>query len=234
MEFDLVEGLKWYLVFLFSTSCHEASHAWAAYRLGDDTAYRGGQATLDPTPHIRREPLGMVVVPLLSYFFGGWMIGWASAPYNPQWALRYPQRSAVMALAGPAANFVLVIVAAVLMRVGFEWGVFRPVPHVSFMEVVVGAGDHEDIWAFCAKLLSLFFSLNVLLGAFNLLPVPPLDGSSIPLFFLRAGAAEKYWLALRQPIWSWFGLFVAWRVFGNIFPTVFQFAAKLLYFTIPG
>src|SRR6266566_80447 len=206
MEFDLVEGLKWYLVFLFSTSCHEAAHAWSAHRLGDDTAYHGGQATLDPTPHIKREPMGMVVVPLLSYFLGGWMIGWASAPYNPQWALRFPQRSAVMALAGPAANLLLVLCAAVLMRVGFEWNVFREPVDASFLNVVVASGEHDGIWTFCAKLLSLFFSLNLLLGAFNLLPLHPLDGSSLPLLFLPAGAAEKYWLALRQPMFSWFGL----------------------------
>ena len=120
MTYDLADGLKWYLVFLVSTSCHEAAHAWSAHRLGDDTAYRGGQVSLNPAAHIKREPFGMVVVPLLSYFFGGWMIGWASAPYNPEWALRYPRRSAVMALAGPAANLILVVLAAVLMRLGFE------------------------------------------------------------------------------------------------------------------
>src|SRR5256885_2129501 len=124
-DFSLFDGAAWYVVFLFSTTVHEASHAFTALRLGDDTAYRGGQVTLDPTPHIRREPFGMVLVPLLSYFFGGWMIGWASAPYDQQWALRYPKRSGLMALAGPAANLILVIVAAFLMRLAFEWGVMR-------------------------------------------------------------------------------------------------------------
>ena len=102
MSVDLVSGLQWYLVFLYSTTLHEAAHAWAALKLGDDTAYQGGQVTLDPTPHIRREPIGMVVVPLLSFLFGGWMIGWASTPYDPDWAMRYPRRSAWMSLAGPA------------------------------------------------------------------------------------------------------------------------------------
>jgi Zn-dependent protease len=233
MDYDLVDGLKWYVVFLFSTSCHEAAHAWSAHRLGDDTAYRGGQATLDPTPHIKREPVGMVVVPLLSYFLGGWMIGWASAPYNAQWALRCPQRSAVMALAGPAANLVLVLCAALLMRIGFEWGIFSRPDHSSFLNVVVAHGDREGIWAFCSKLLSLFFSLNLLLGAFNLLPLPPLDGSSLPLFFLRGGAAEKYWTALRHPMFSWVGLVLAWKLFAGVYPPLFEFASNLLYLTIP-
>jgi len=234
MSYDLADGIKWYLVFLISTSCHEAAHAWSAHRLGDDTAYRGGQVSLNPWPHIQREPFGMVVVPLLSYFMGGWMIGWASAPYDPQWALRYPQRSALMALAGPAANLLLVLVAAILMRVGFEWNLFHQPMQSSYLHMVDAAGDPEGIAAFCAKLLSLFFSLNLLLAAFNLLPVPPLDGSSLPLLLLRGEAAERCWLALRSPMFSWIGLIVAWKCFGYFYPSVFAAGSKLLYFTIPG
>ena len=81
MDF-LALGLGWYVVFVFSVTCHEAAHAFAAMKLGDKTAYHGGQVTLDPTPHVRRSPFGMVVVPILSFLLGGWMIGWASAPYD--------------------------------------------------------------------------------------------------------------------------------------------------------
>src|ERR1700755_1941845 len=121
MSFDFSDGLLWYIVFLYSTVCHEAAHAWAAFKLGDDTAYRGGQVSLDPMPHIRREPFGMVVVPLISFFSAGWMIGWGSAAYNPEWALRYPRRSAIMAFAGPAANLAIVLVSGLLLRAGIEW-----------------------------------------------------------------------------------------------------------------
>src|SRR5690349_10920884 len=93
----LFDGAAWYVVFLFSTTIHEASHALAALRMGDDTAHRGGQVTIDPFPHMKREPFGMVIVPLLSYFMGGWMMGWASAPYDPVWANRYPKRAGLMA-----------------------------------------------------------------------------------------------------------------------------------------
>lgn len=79
----LINGLVWYIVFLLSTTCHEAAHAWAAKLGGDLTAFHGGQVSLDPVPHIRREPFGMVVFPILSYVMGGWMMGWASAPYDP-------------------------------------------------------------------------------------------------------------------------------------------------------
>lgn len=79
---DLVEGFVFYGVFLLSTTLHEAAHAWAAMRGGDRTAYDGGQVTLNPLPHIRREPIGMVVLPIVSVLISGWPLGFASAPYS--------------------------------------------------------------------------------------------------------------------------------------------------------
>src|SRR5437868_13266963 len=96
----LVAGLVWYIVYLLSTTCHEAAHALAAKIGGDLTAFHGGQVSLNPRPHVTREPFGMVVVPLISYFLGGGMIGWASAPFDPYWQQRYPHRAAWMSLAG--------------------------------------------------------------------------------------------------------------------------------------
>src|SRR6185436_10638400 len=119
----LVIGLVWYVVFLLSTTAHEASHALVAKLGGDLTAAHGGQVSLDPLPHIRREPFGMVVFPILSYVMGGWMMGWASAPYDPHWAQRYPKRAAWMSLAGPGANFALAILAGILMRAGILSGI---------------------------------------------------------------------------------------------------------------
>ncbi len=85
---DLLMGLVYYAVFLVATTLHEAAHAWAALRGGDRTAYLGGQVSLDPLPHIRREPFGMVVLPLLSVVLMGWPFGFASAPYSVEWARR--------------------------------------------------------------------------------------------------------------------------------------------------
>src|SRR4051812_6354787 len=97
LDAERLEGLFiWYVIFLLSLTIHEAAHALVALWGGDDTAYRGGQVTLNPWPHIRREPMGMVFMPLLTYFVSGWMIGWASAPYNPIWGMRYPRRQAAM------------------------------------------------------------------------------------------------------------------------------------------
>src|SRR6266540_7395228 len=105
----LIDGMMWYVVFLLSITVHEAAHAFTAMKLGDNTAYHGGQVSLDPVPHMRREPVGMVVVPIISFLMsGGWMMGWASTPYDPLWAERYPRRSAWMSLAGPVSNLMLV------------------------------------------------------------------------------------------------------------------------------
>src|SRR5215210_2042258 len=115
---NLADGFLFYVVFLFSTTLHEAAHAWAALRGGDRTAYEGGQVTLDPLPHIRREPIGMVVLPLISVLVSGWPLGFASAPYDPEWAEKHPRRAAWMALAGPGANFALVLIAGLSLRIG--------------------------------------------------------------------------------------------------------------------
>src|SRR2546427_11889757 len=96
----LIQGLLWFAAFLFSTTVHEAAHALAALRGGDPTAYLGGQVSLSPVPHIRPEPLGMLVVPLLMTALYGWAVGWASTPYDPLWAARPPRPAPAMAAAG--------------------------------------------------------------------------------------------------------------------------------------
>src|SRR3954454_17339271 len=106
-EQTLATGFLWFVAFLFSTTLHEAAHAWAALRGGDPTAYHGGQVSVSPIPHIRREPIGMVVVPLLTTLTQGWALGWASTPIDARWAERHPRRAALMSAAGPAANFLL-------------------------------------------------------------------------------------------------------------------------------
>lgn len=226
-EISLFDGAAWYMVFLFSTTVHEASHALAALKLGDDTAYRGGQVTLDPTPHIQREPFGMVVVPILSYLLGGWMVGWASAPYDPDWARRYPRRAGWMAMAGPASNFAQMLIAALLIRAGITFGFFHAPSHYSMSGVAIA--NREGLVYLAAVLLSCTFSLNLLLFVFNLIPLPPLDGSSGPLLLLSDSGAEKYWNLLRSPGMSMMGIFIAWQLFNVIFPPILRTAIHLLY-----
>src|SRR5437764_15474891 len=115
----LVYGFISYVVFLFSTTCHEASHALVAKLGGDTTAAR--QVSLNPVPHIQREPWGMVVFPILSLIVTRNLFGWASAPYDPLWERRHPRRAAWMALAGPATNYTLMLIAAVTLRLGWTY-----------------------------------------------------------------------------------------------------------------
>ena len=220
-------GLAWYAVFLFSTCCHEAAHAWAALRLGDRTAYLGGQVSLDPRPHITREPMGTVVVPLLTFALTRtWMMGWASAPYDPRWAERFPRRAAWMALAGPVANLVLVVAAALLIRVGAFAGWFTP-PDVAGFSTVAAAG--AGVASGAATLLSILFSLNLVLAFFNLIPLPPLDGSAVISLVLPESWSRGYLEFLRQPMLSLAGMLVAWRAFPYLFGPLHGLALNLLW-----
>jgi len=222
----IVLGLTWFVVFLFSTTLHEAAHAFAAYRLGDPTAYEGGQVSLNPLPHIRREPVGMLLVPLVTFLTQHWMMGWASAPYDPTWAHRYPRRAAVMALAGPAGNLILVLTAGLLVRLGMAFGVFYAPPSISFTEITAAAAP----WAESVVApLSILFSLNLILFLFNLLPLPPLDGSAVLPMFMSDDTARRYHDFLRQPMFSLLGLLVAWRVFPTIYSPLQLLALRLLY-----
>jgi Zn-dependent protease len=224
----LVLGFIWYVVFLFSTTCHEAAHALAAKLGGDLTAFHGGQVSLDPVPHVRREPLGMVVFPIVSYLVGGWMMGWASAPYDPFWAQRHPRRAAWMSLAGPGANFALTIAAALLIHVGIWMGAFSHPESANFTHIVEGTTPGAA--AGIATLLSVMFSLNLLLGAFNLLPLPPLDGFGVIGLFLNddaAGRFQEFGQKLRG--FSMIGMVIAWQIFDPIFDPIFTLSLKALY-----
>ena len=216
----------WYFVFLFSITLHEAAHAWAARLGGDDTAYAGGQVSLNPVPHIRRSPFGMAVIPLLSYFLvdGRWMIGFASAPYDPEWANRHPWRSVVMALAGPASGWLLVLVSGIGLWIGLYTGAFSLVYGVPFGEAIQGSGPLANA---VGRLLMVMFYLNLVLGVFNLLPVPPLDGSEVLYLFVPSYANRRHYRALAQQWWI-LGLLVAWRIFPMVFIKVVIVAQRFL------
>ena len=224
-SFSVIDFACWLVVFLGSMTAHEASHAFVAKRLGDPTAYLGGQVTLNPIPHIRREPLGMLLLPILSYLASGWMIGWASAPYNPAWAAKFPRRAAIMALAGPAANFIIAFVCWVGLKFGLAAGVFIPGLTGRFSETVVSF--EPGLWSIAAVLLSLGFALNLLLGVFNLIPLPPLDGSAVPLLFLSGELSQAYQRISRSGL-AFLGLFVAWQIFPRIYRPIWYWMESTL------
>jgi Zn-dependent protease len=207
----VVTGFLWFVAFLFSTTVHEAMHAFAALRGGDPTAYHGGQVSLSPIPHIKREPIGMLVVPLLTALTQGWAIGWASTPYDPRWAAAYPKRAAVMAAAGPAGNLSIALIAFVLIKIGLASGWFIPPDSANFEHLV--SSPSGDGRTFAGTLLSIFLTLNVLLAAFNMIPLPPLDGSSVIGLVLPAGVDVKFRELSYNPTFQIIGLVIAWQVF---------------------
>lgn len=150
-----------FVTLIISLTFHEAAHAWFAMLGGDRTAYRAGQVTLNPLPHIQRERFGMLVLPLITLLVsnGRSCFGFAHAPYDPYWAARNPRKSALMSFAGPLANFALAAVAFAVL-----WWVGR-----------VDSNSEDAI----RKIAITFLFLNLLLGIFNLVPLPPLDGAGI-------------------------------------------------------
>ena len=227
MPVQLGLGLLWYIAFVISTTLHEAAHGFVALRFGDSTARDAGLVTLDPVPHIRRSPIGMALVPLVSFVMGGWMIGWASTPYDPYWARVNRRPAAAMALAGPAANLLLVLLAALLIRLGMLFGAFAPPQEVTWTQVT--AAQSPGFIAGAAIAVSILFSLNLILLVFNLLPLPPLDGAEILGLFLNDSAAERYRDFMAQPAAGIIGLVVAWNVIDAILGPVQWFALTLLY-----
>lgn len=221
----LALGAVWYGVFLLAITCHEGAHAWAAKLGGDPTAFHAGQVSLSPVPHIRREPFGTVVVPLAAYFLSGWMIGWASAPYDPRWADRYPRRAAWMALAGPAANLGLVLVAAAAIRVGVFLGMFAAPEQATFTRVVTTG--QPGVLEALATLLSVLFVLNLLLFLFNLLPVPPLDGNAAITLLMSEKVGRQFREFSRS--FGLLGLLLAWFLFDRLFHPVYTLALNLLH-----
>ena len=158
-------------VIVASMVLHELAHAWTAWRLGDPTARRMGRLTLNPVPHI--DPLGTAMF-ALTYFAAGVMFGWARpVPVMPAY-FRHPQRGmAVVAVAGPVTNFVIALVLTAV------WQHARPSGETAL------------------DVLELAIVVNIVLGVFNLLPIPPLDGSRIVGVFMDADTYRR-WSALDQ------------------------------------
>lgn len=181
------------LILLLSVVLHEVSHGFVAYFLGDQTAKLAGRLTLNPLKHL--DPIGSILIPLLTYNAGGFIFGWAKpVPYNP-YNLRVGRFGpAYVAAAGPAANLLIAVFFSALIRIGL------PLP-VAFLE-----------------LSTYIVLINLVLAVFNLFPVPPLDGSKILFSFLpyRYHALEEF-LNRYQLVLIIVFLFFLWRL---IFPVV--------------
>src|SRR5436190_24109395 len=169
--------LLFMVALIFSLSVHESAHAWMSNRFGDDLARLQGRITLNPAAHV--DPIGTLLFPAIAFFTGAPLIGWARpTPVNPlKWRNKRVANFWVSA-AGVISNVIIATIAGILMRVLFEANLVGLRLH-PFYGLVAVANSDSLIAEGAAKLLSTFFSLNVALAIFNLLPIPPLDGSKI-------------------------------------------------------
>ena len=189
-----------YVALLFSLSVHEASHATAAYLLDDDTAARLGRMTLNPMPHL--DPIGTVVFPLMGLLFGGFFIGWAKpVPFNPARLTRKLQMkvsAALISVAGPVSNILLAALFMGLTALAARLMTGNPYDRVRLFrlafygpQALVEAGlDPGRILLF--GLCGAMIHLNILLAAFNIIPLGPLDGAGVLGGFLPDHLQYKY------------------------------------------
>jgi Zn-dependent protease len=188
-------------ILIMSVVIHEVSHGVVANYLGDPTAKLAGRLTLNPLKHL--DPFGSVIVPAISYFFGGFIFGWAKpVPYNP-YNLRPGRWSeAMVAAAGPVSNLALAILFGLLLRIGLNSGWNAGFVHITSLVVFV----------------------NLLLMVFNLVPIPPLDGSKLLYAFFPEkmfqfrGFFERYGLIL-----VFFFIFFIWQFISPVVYVLFHF-----------
>jgi Zn-dependent protease len=203
-----------FIVLVFSLTVHEFAHALTASRLGDQTAEREGRVTLNPLAHI--DLFGTVLFPLIAMIFRLPLIGWAKPVPVSVRGLAHPRRDLIaIALAGPASNLVLAVVAAIFMRL---------LPGVAGL---TGGGQldvAQPLWFFAVQALQI----NLLLALFNLIPIPPLDGGNVLSNLLPPQQAYAFDTKVRP-----YGFLILYALllsglFGKIIGPPFYFLATLL------
>ena len=168
--FFIVAGI---VILILSVVLHEVAHGWIANKLGDPTARHSGRLTLNPISHI--DPLGSVVIPGILLLLGGFIFGWAKpVPYNP-FNLKNPNLGgALIAAAGPLTNLTIAVVASVVAQVLY-----------SSSSNANGSLDGA------IAIIGFIALINIILAIFNLLPIPPLDGSKVLFAFLPLSNETK-------------------------------------------
>lgn len=187
---DIVSIVISLFVLLFAITIHEAAHAWSAHKFGDPTAWSLGRASLNPIVHI--DPLGTVLFPIILAVVGAPVFGWAKpVPVNP-YNLRNPRRDNLwISFSGPAAN--LTAAAAGLILILILKGLFPGLTEFLY-SFLTRQGYPQGFFPLQGLMLILYFGvlINTYLAIFNLIPIPPLDGSGILSGLLSDEAAEKY------------------------------------------
>jgi Zn-dependent protease len=174
------QGIISIFVILFAITVHEASHGWAALKMGDPTAYHMGRITLNPIRHI--DPIGTILLPAMLIIMGAPPFGWAKpVPVNPL-NLKDPRRdNLIISIAGPASNIAVAFVGFIILKI-----ILNLNPSLFY------GGGLANLITPVIQILYLTILINVILAFFNLIPIPPLDGSGIVMGLISEEAAEKY------------------------------------------
>jgi Zn-dependent protease len=170
-------------ILLFSIVVHEVAHGWMALFLGDSTARDSGRLTLNPIPHI--DPIGSIAVPLLSYISAGSVfIAWAKpVPVNPDNFRNFRRDDILVSVAGPLSNLVLAFFCAMFYIV---------LVHFIGPVKLIENGLQRAMALFVIRMFVTGITLNIFLAVFNLIPMPPLDGSHVLSSLLPAKIGEQY------------------------------------------
>ena len=179
------------VLLVFSAIVHEVAHGYVAHLCGDDTAKEAGRLTLNPARHL--DPFGSIVLPIVMGIMGGFVFSYAKpVPYNP-YRLKNRRRDEVLvALAGPASNLLQALVGAAAFN-GL-WALVEANSQLYFFGPLVLRMSAMEL------LLTVFSSyvwVNLMLAFFNLIPLPPLDGSKVVCYFLKGEALERYYQVQR-------------------------------------
>ena len=186
----MVEIVYQLVVFLFAISVHESAHAWTASRCGDPTARMLGRVSLNPIRHI--DPIGTVVLPLVAAISGIPVLGWAKpTPVDPRNFRNPVMDDILVSVAGPVSNFIVATGALLLLGI---LSLSSPAAHelVAGLQFGVQAGGPDSALTPIAILLYELMLINIVLAVFNLIPVPPLDGSHVLRHFLPDPARMVY------------------------------------------